>query len=135
MDKPLSAEDKFEFQSSHDRLECEISEIISAKNFQIIKEQIQELESTDGKFYQLGLWKVKEKLCPKQKEPPMAKRDGVGNLITAPKALKDLYLQTYSHRLRQRDISEDYKHLHSLKTHLWDRRFQNLKQKSLNHGH
>lgn len=59
----------------------------------------------------------------------MAKRDGVSNLISAPKALKDLYLQTYSHRLRQRDISEDYRHLHSLKTHLWNRRFQNLKTK------
>ena len=31
--KPLSAEDKFEFQSGHDRLECEISEIISTKKF------------------------------------------------------------------------------------------------------
>ena len=59
----------------------------------------------------------------------MAKRDGVSNLISAPKALKDLYLQTYSHRLRQRDISEDYRHLHPLKTHLWNRRFQNLKTK------
>ena len=127
LDKSLTAEEKSEFQTSHDRLESEISEIISAKNVQIVKEQIQELESTDGEFYQLGLWKVKEKLCPKQKEPPMAKRDGFGNLITAPNALKDLYLQMYSHRLRHRDIAEEFLHLHALKTDLWDRRFQYLK--------
>ena len=53
-------------------------------------------------------------------DPPMAKVDKLGNLITAPEALKSLYLQTYVERLRHREIKADYVINHQKKTELWN---------------
>ena len=38
----------------------------------------------------------------------MAKLDEHGNLITAPKALKKLYIEHYALRLKHREIKVDY---------------------------
>ena len=55
-----------------------------------------------GGFDQTGFWKFKQRLCPRQTDPPMAKRDNRGNLVTASKSLKKLYIQTYTARLQHR---------------------------------
>jgi len=36
------------------------------------------------------MWKLKNKLIPKDVDPPMGKYDEFGNVITAPEALKSL---------------------------------------------
>ena len=54
----------------------------------------------------------------------MAKIDEFGNLITAPGPLKDLYLETYSKRLENRDIAEGLEDLKVLKEDLWSRRLK-----------
>ena len=41
-------------------------------------------------------------------DPHMAKYDDKGNLISAPKALKELYLQHYVKRLEHRKIDNKY---------------------------
>jgi hypothetical protein len=58
-----------------------------------------------------------------------AKKDHLGNLITAPSALKDLYLSTYKDRLEHRKMDERYQDIRALKSHLWDLRFESLKGK------
>ena len=64
-------------------------------------------------------------------DPPMAKLDAQGNLITAPNALKDLYLQTYVDRLKHRPIEAGMTENYHSKVELWNRRFEYLKhQKS-----
>lgn len=40
-----------------------------------------------------------------------------------------IFANLFSSVKTEGDISEDYRHLHYLKTHLWNRRFQNLKTK------
>ena len=73
-----------------------------------MKEHVKNLGTLEGNFYQLGMWKLKNKLIPKEVDPPMAKLDEHGNLITAPKALKKLYIEHYALRLKHREIKVDY---------------------------
>ena len=81
-------------QNNIGELECTISKLSSYKNATIVKEQLKQLETPDGSFSQNGMWKVHSKLFPRSKDPPMAKLDKSGNLITAKGPLRDLYLQT-----------------------------------------
>ena len=50
------------------------------------------------------MWKLKSKLLPRPSDPPMAKKDAGGNLITAPLPLKKLYVETYRKRLEARPM-------------------------------
>ena len=75
---------------------------------------------------------MKKALCPKPCDPPMAKRDPVGNLVTAPEQLKRLFAQTYAHRLRHRKIASKYADLLVLKSDLWARRLRNIRAKVTN---
>ena len=86
------------------------------------------METLDGNFSQLGLWKIKQKLCPLISDPPMAKYDNRGNLITTAEALKNLYLETYRNRLKHRKMEEKYMDIYFLKTELWQMRLQSLRK-------
>ena len=54
------------------------------------------------------MWKLKNQLCPKELDPPMAKFDEKGNLVSCPESLKSLYLRHYVQRLAHRPIKESY---------------------------
>ena len=69
---------------------------VSDDNANKVKEHLTELVN-DGNFCQSGFWKLKNKLCPKPYDPPMAKKDLGGNLVSAPDQLKILYAQTYEY--------------------------------------
>ena len=94
------------------KLEDKISEISASKNASTVREFLKHLDTSDGKFSQLGLWKLKNLLCPNPTDPPMAKRDSQGNLVTAPNLLKNLYLDTYKERLRNREIKPNLEDLY-----------------------
>ncbi len=68
------------------------------------------------------MWKLKKKLCPRGNDPPMAKNDQEGNLVTSTSGLKKLYTENYQHRLRQRKIKPDLLDIYNLKTELWELR-------------
>ena len=87
------------------------------------------MENPDGNFCQLNLWKLKKKICPGPCDPPMGKKDENGNLITAPRLLKDLYLRTYQSRLENRLMKEDLQDIFFLKEELWSSRMEELKKK------
>ena len=72
--------------------------------------------------------KIRSKLFPQISDPPMAKKDDKGNLITAVQPLKKLYLDTYVHRLRHRPIREELHDLFKLKNYLWEGRLEQLKR-------
>ena len=112
-----------------EEVELRIYKQISEKNVKIVTEHLAKLDSFDGKFNQLGMWKIKSKLFPRPRDPPTAKKDEYGNLITAPQALKNLYLSTYRNRLEHRKINERYENLRKLKSDLWELRFESLKLK------
>ena len=56
----------------------------------------------------------------------MAKFDNHGNLISAPNALKNLYIEHYVKRLEHRQIQVDYLENYEKKTILWKLRFERL---------
>ena len=101
-------------------IENEISKICSEQNCKIVKQHFAELSSNDGQVSRLNMWKLKRKLCPRTIEPPMAKKDANGKLVSNPAKLKQLYADTYEHRLRHRTIRPEYKQLENLKNFLFE---------------
>ena len=110
-------------------VESELAILISAQKAGIIKEQIGSLNTLDGQFCRQGLWKVKSKLYPTVTEPPLAKKDADGNLVTAVLPLQELYLSTYVQRLSDRPMKDDMSDLRELKTTLWESRLSLIKDK------
>ena len=106
--------------------EKNLTENFAAKSAEIIKEQVKEIETLEGNFSQVGFWKIRKKLCPQAPDPPMAKINEDGMLVTAPNLLKNLYLKTYTHRLRQREMKAEYLDVFFLKTELWESRCKEL---------
>ena len=110
-------------------VENKIQELSSTRNVHLVEDYVKSLEC-NGKFSQSGMWKLRKKLHPsKQLDPPMAKHDKGGNLITAPSLIKKLYSDTYSDRLSHRELKEDFSEVYDLKMQLWERRFELLKLK------
>ena len=105
-------------------IDDEIGEKVAGKNANLVQEYVGSLAKSDGAFCQLGMWRLKSKLIPRELDPPMAKLDDQGNLITAPTALRQLYLDHYTDRLRHRTIKADYVESYEKKTKLWNLRFQ-----------
>ena len=67
---------------------------------------------------------MKAKLLPRQRDPPTAKRDSQGNIITKTESLKQLYLDTYTNRLQPRVMKSEFKEIYHLKTKLWSERLK-----------
>ena len=64
-----------------------------------------------------------KKVFPKNTLPlPVGKKNTRGQIITNPEKLKDLYLETYVHRLRHRPIKKEYSQLKKFKETLFDLR-------------
>ena len=57
----------------------------------------------------------------------MAKNDKHGNLITSPEGIKNLYLEAYKERLKNREMKPELYDLFILKTELWLSRQEILK--------
>ena len=108
------------------KLEGRICDISANHNAEIVMEYTKNIETSSGNFSQLGLWKLKNVLCPKQSDPPMAKKDKYGTLITSPSLIKNLYLETYEERLMNRKIKPELQDLFFLKSELWNLKIEEL---------
>ena len=104
-------------------VEDKISQRQSENNFTKVKNLLNTMNSEEG-LNNVGFWKVRRKLCPRRKEPPIAKRDESGNLISGTEALKMLYLNTYKERLKHREIDPKFSDIYLLKTELWRNRLK-----------
>ena len=103
-----------------EQIEAELAKSVSRTNFEKVKENISLISSTNGSLNSTGIWKVKQKKIPKHSKPlPVAKIDNHGRLITDPDELINLYIETYTHRLRQRPIRPELKELEELKLELF----------------
>lgn len=115
-------------QALHDT-EIFLEENFAEQTANIVKKQVEEMMSEKGKLSHRGMWKIKRSLFPQAEDPPMAKKDSNGNLITCPNLLKNLYAETYRERLRQREMLPHLKDIYQLKTELWKMRFINIKKR------
>ena len=98
---------------------------MSDKNATIVTEQLSQLSAPDGSINHGGLWKVKKRIFPRPTDPPMAKKDSGGNLVTAPLPLKNLYIETYKNGLAHRQMKSEYTDIFELKSLLWKLRYEN----------
>ena len=133
----LQANDKTdESENALDELEIVqegIAEIVAQKNVETVKEYF--LDDDDGMegFTQQKTWLLKKKLSPKNKiDPPAAKKDKLGNLVTSKTLLEQLYLDTYVDRLKPNEVEEGYDELLELKDYLFEQRIELAKQKVSN---
>ena len=124
----LKLSEEEEKQAVSDELrnvENDISDLTSEENRLKVIDNFKSLASMDGSTNTMGVWKIKKKVFPKCSESlPFAKKDCNGKLISSQKELKKLYLDTFTHRLRHRPISEDFKYLKTLKEELCNKRLK-----------
>ena len=78
--------------------------------------------SISGEFSSNNMWQIKKSLFPQSRDPPMAKKDANGNVLTSSSAIKSLYVNTYHDRLSDKDISSDLKNLRNYKEVLCEKR-------------
>lgn len=111
-----------------EQLDEELANMCAKENSEKIKEQVKKYSNFDGTFCSQGMWEVRKAVLPRPRDPPMAKKDKAGNLVTDPGCIKNLYLDCYTDRLRYRDIAPGLENLRDLKEELWERRSELLEE-------
>ena len=115
-----------------DEIEELLIEEVADRNAKIVEEHVEQMEEHDGAFSNLGFWKLKQKLCPSLQDPPMAKKDKTGNFITSQEGIKNLYIEEYKSRLKNRNMKPELLELYWLKTELWLSRLKDIKKVKTN---
>ena len=109
-------EDNEDDNKKEEELEVEIAAVIDDMNIEMVKGTLNELDGGAQK----GLWSLKKKINPKIKQTlPTGKKNIEGCVVTNPEELKELYLQTFLHRLRERPIKEGFEKLMEIKEELF----------------
>ena len=91
-------------EQNQDILECQIKELEAKRNVDTIRKHIEEMKN-NPRDRDNNVWKMKRKLFPKsEKSLPTAKYNNDGQLITNHSELKEVYLEHFQHRLRQRPM-------------------------------
>ena len=125
--------DEDEYDDKKSELENVLEDIASLcaqKNKDIIDEHLGNIDDGMEGFNQAKTWALKKKLSPKNtEEPPMAKKDNNGTLITDKKALEKLYMDTYKERLKPNKIAPGCENLELLKEYLYKLRYESCKSK------
>ena len=110
-----------------------IASICAQKNKETVEEYFSKEDDGLEGFNQARIWSLKKKLAPKNsEEPPMAKKDRHGNLVTEKSLLEKLYLETYIERLKPNKIENNLKSLEKLKEFLFEIRYENCKTERSN---
>ena len=109
----------------------QISEACAEDNKRAISKLSSFVSDPTENFNQAKVWKVKKKLIPNNTaEPPSAKRDEYGNLITEKEQIKKLLVRNYQERLSPNQIEKESEELQELKECLFSLRYYSSKQKT-----
>ena len=117
---------------SIEQVEDELEEVIDQisvecgeKNMEIAKEYLGEMNDPMTGFNIANTWSLKKKLAPKNTiDPPMAKKDAKGKLVTDKAELEKLYLETYMERLKANTMVEGLENLEEMKEFLYQMRLE-----------
>ena len=116
-----------EYKILYDQLEKvnnDIAEKEAEDNFKIVFENVKHLENDTENLNAIQMWKLKRKVCPKKSDPPTAKINDCGEIISEPTALKKLYENTYKKRLAHRKIKPELADLYERKMYLFNSRME-----------
>ena len=119
---------KIQIEERINDIENEVGDDIAKEHFddmmEILKEIGGENDSLNGSGRQ-KLWSLLKRKYPKiTPAVPVGKKDSSGNLITNHCGLKNLYLRTYIHRLRNRPMKSEFQEVMDLKDELFDIRLE-----------
>ena len=92
--------------------------MFAQKNYDIIKEEIKNIDCEEGGVHSGHLWNLKKKLSPKCREPPTAMLDDMGNLLTSSHAIEALAVEKYKKRLENRKMKDGLENLQNPKKNL-----------------
>ena len=67
-------------------------------------------------------------MCLKKSEPPVAKKNEKGELVTEPNKLKELYENTYKKRLSHRSMKPELLNMYKFKMDLFNLRLEITKR-------
>ena len=116
---------KEELENKLSEVENEIADMVAEENRIKVVENLEKLSDTDGLVNTNGMWNLKRKIFPKNKESlPFAKQDFDGKLITSQNSLKTLYLETFVHRLRHRPMKDELLFIQKIKEELCEERIK-----------
>ena len=103
----------------------DIAKICCETNRKIVEEYLGTWNDGIEGFSQPKTWKLKKKLAPKNTfDPPAAKKDKSGNMVTDKEGLETLYIDTYKDRLKPNTIADGLEDLKSLKEYLFQLRLK-----------
>ena len=124
----LRNKDDDESKTELEKIETKLSELCAEENFKKVMEEIKDIECEEGGFNMGKLWKLKKKLCPNKKEPPVAMTDLDGNLITSEKNLEKHVLEHYEKVLSNRPMKPELIQMQKDKEELCEKRIELAKQ-------
>ena len=105
-------------------VEKEIAQVQAEHNFKAIKEQLEHLVDDTNNLNTIKMWQLKKKLGIEKKEPPTAKRNRNGEIVTNAEKVKELYESTYKERMAHRKIKPELRQMYDLKMHLFHLRLE-----------
>ena len=124
LDELLTLDEKYEAVIE------KISNICAMKNKKIVDEYLGKTEDTLEGYNQIKTWNMVKKMAPKNTmDPPAAKKDSKGNLVTDKAELEELYLNTYIERLKPNPVKEDLEDIFELKDMLFEMRIEESRLK------
>ena len=108
------------------KIESDIAEVNAEENFNYIKDNVKHLVDNTENLNSIKMWQLKKRLCSKKTEPPTAKKNAIGELVTEPSKLKELYANTYKKRLEHRIMKPELQNMYQLKMNLFSLRIEVL---------
>ena len=99
---------KYRMKQNNEDLEEEIHKVeehiakeCADENMEKVRDNFKSIADNNDSVSINGMWNIKKKVFPKLTQViPTGKKNAAGQIITNPEALKQLYLDTYKHRLR-----------------------------------
>ena len=115
-------EELINLETAYESIVDEIAQNCSERNKDIVKEYMDK-ENENEPHNQLKTWRLKKRLAPKNiPEPPSAKMNHEGQLVTDKAELEKLYLKTYIERLKPNPIPEELEEISDLRSFLFNLR-------------
>ena len=100
-------EEVLRLTEEYDKVVDEIATLCATKNKDTVKEYFGGTKDSLEGFNQVKTWALKKKLAPKNTiDPPSAKRNADGELVTNKEELEKLYLDTYVERLTNNPVKK-----------------------------
>ena len=121
----LENENKFaeiyQLQDTLESINNNIASISAKKNKMIVDDYLGKTNDTIEGFNQAKTWGLTKKLCPKNSiDPPCAKKNKHGQLVTDKEDLEKLYIETYTERLKPNPVKEQFAEMKSMKEYLFN---------------